>query len=311
MRFVVAIVFFSLSAASVLSCGDSSKCVPSCGDRKCGDDQCGGSCGSCSPPQICAAGACVSGIQDAGADSGPAGLDAGFAGTDAGPLIPDAGAVFADAGNSSQCSISAPNGQCPFGQTCVGGSCCGNACGSSCCGSSDVCVGGSCCPSERACAGICCNAGSICYSDASGNLQCGQTCANTTDCGTDCCGVLQGGGGVCVTQDGTWSCACNTLSDCSGLPSTTACAPIFSGLGGSEVVAGPYICKPDDGQPGDGCNGLTVTCSGSSWHCATDSRGNQYCTTYCSGDATCGNPGVACCDVWRGSSAACGLCSNP
>ncbi|GMV41147.1 MAG: hypothetical protein AMXMBFR64_28630 [Myxococcales bacterium] len=37
------------------------ECVPSCGDAKCGDDGCGGSCGSCGPNEYCDAGACKAG----------------------------------------------------------------------------------------------------------------------------------------------------------------------------------------------------------------------------------------------------------
>ena len=35
------------------------KCVPSCGTASCGDDGCGGSCGSCGPAETCAEGACA------------------------------------------------------------------------------------------------------------------------------------------------------------------------------------------------------------------------------------------------------------
>ena len=35
-------------------------CVPQCGGAECGDDGCGGTCGSCSGGDVCDAGACVS-----------------------------------------------------------------------------------------------------------------------------------------------------------------------------------------------------------------------------------------------------------
>jgi hypothetical protein len=35
------------------------QCAPSCGGRACGDDGCGGSCGSCGAAQSCEAGECV------------------------------------------------------------------------------------------------------------------------------------------------------------------------------------------------------------------------------------------------------------
>ena len=36
-------------------------CTPSCADKVCGDDGCGGSCGTCGPTQLCAQGQCVTG----------------------------------------------------------------------------------------------------------------------------------------------------------------------------------------------------------------------------------------------------------
>jgi hypothetical protein len=36
-------------------------CTPACAGNVCGDDGCGGSCGSCGTGQLCAAGACVTG----------------------------------------------------------------------------------------------------------------------------------------------------------------------------------------------------------------------------------------------------------
>jgi hypothetical protein len=281
-------VAFIVIHGLIAACGGPQQCVPSCVGKACGDNGCGGTCGSCPSGQTCAAEACTGATADGGCE--------GF-------VLPDAG--------SGACSLGASGGSCPTGQTCVAGSCCTNVCASACCADSDACIGGACCPSAQACGNACCSSGSVCYSDSAGNMQCGQTCASSTDCATSCCGLLPGGTSVCVTQDGSWNCRCDTSADCAGLASTPECAPSFSTIGGSEVVAGPYICKPDDGQPGDGCEGLTVTCSGSAWHCATDSRGNQFCTTYCSTDVDCGNSGAACCDVQRGSSSACGLCSNP
>jgi len=38
---------------------DPGVCLPSCAGRECGDDGCGGSCGKCKSPLVCAAGTCV------------------------------------------------------------------------------------------------------------------------------------------------------------------------------------------------------------------------------------------------------------
>ena len=34
-------------------------CSPACGGNVCGDDGCGGSCGTCAPTELCEEGACV------------------------------------------------------------------------------------------------------------------------------------------------------------------------------------------------------------------------------------------------------------
>jgi len=105
--------------------------------------------------------------------------------------------------------------------------------------------------------------------------------------------------------------ACNTSADCPA--SRPACAPTFGTIGGSVVITGPYICVPNDGNLGHGCNGIQ-TCDGtgaSNDLCAQDSRGNHFCTTPCTGDATCGNSGTACCNVAKGSASACGFCAAP
>ena len=103
---------------------------------------------------------------------------------------------------------------------------------------------------------------------------------------------------------------CNRSSDCTTDTTRPACAPAIATVSGTVAIIGPYICLPDDGNAGHGCN--TTFCSGTAaYHCATDSRSNQFCTTYCTGDATCGNSGTACCNVARLGTPACGLCGSP
>jgi hypothetical protein len=47
--------------ATLVDCADDpcESCVPTCDDRICGDDGCGGSCGICAPSEFCRAGACL------------------------------------------------------------------------------------------------------------------------------------------------------------------------------------------------------------------------------------------------------------
>jgi hypothetical protein len=70
-------------------------CTPSCDRRVCGDDGCGGSCGSCEPGQTCQTGRCQ-----------------------VGPCTPScAGRACGDDGCGGSC------GSCPGGQSCQGGRC--------------------------------------------------------------------------------------------------------------------------------------------------------------------------------------------
>ena len=73
--------------------GTGCSCTPSCSGKTCGDNGCGGSCGTCAAPATCgAAGSCVTVSTDAGVDTGGdggAGVDSGSgadgAPTDGGP----------------------------------------------------------------------------------------------------------------------------------------------------------------------------------------------------------------------------------
>ncbi len=107
-------------------------CVPNCAGKQCGDDGCGGSCGTCPAGKHCAGGLCVS------------------------DCVPDcAGKECGDDGCGGSC------GTCPAGKHCAGGLCvsdcipdcsgkeCGDdGCGGSCgeCGTGEVCQAGACVP---------------------------------------------------------------------------------------------------------------------------------------------------------------------
>jgi len=118
-------------------------------------------------------------------------------------------------------------------------------------------------------------------------------------------------GQACDYQNSTWSCSptCSTGADCANQSGRTDCGPSTANLqSGGTAIFGPYICVPEDGLPGHAC-GLTQVCSGTAYHCESDSRDNSFCTTECAGDSACSNSGVACCNL--DSSAACGLCGDP
>lgn len=80
--------------------GAGCDCTPSCSGKVCGDDGCGGSCGSCKSTETCSSGACVakpamdSGtpVEDSGApvtDSGTVEMPDAFVGPDASSIVDD------------------------------------------------------------------------------------------------------------------------------------------------------------------------------------------------------------------------------
>jgi hypothetical protein len=123
-------------------------------------------------------------------------------------------------------------------------------------------------------------------------------------------------GQYCDFQAAGFACVqkCTTGASCTADTSRTACAPAFAKLttGPTVVYATPYICVPNDGAAGHGCVGLQICGGGSDNVCAVDSRSNHFCTLPCSASPTCGDTGIACCDVNKsGANSACGVCGNP
>jgi hypothetical protein len=123
-------------------CGTTS-CTPSCGGKQCGDDGCGGSCGTCDSTQACnASGQCVASclpscnLKQCGNDG--------------------CGGSCGNCGAGLLCN---PNNQCvaPCVPACSGKQCGGDTCGGSCgtCGAGETCnSSGTCETSTNACAGL-------------------------------------------------------------------------------------------------------------------------------------------------------------
>lgn len=191
---------------------ESRECLPSCSGRRCGDDGCGGSCGSCLSPAVCsAAGTCVC-LPDC---DGKACGDDGCGGTCA--ECPD-GLVC----EGTAC-VCAPN--CPAGAEC-GPDGCGGSCGSGCAGSllcntrtqrctascTADCTGRTC--GDDGCGGSCGPCDELCTTE--GQCVCAPRCAARA-CGDDGCG------GSCGSCPGGQSCA---EGDC--VWDSTAFAPVFA-----------------------------------------------------------------------------------
>lgn len=145
------------------------------------------------------------------------------------------------------------------------------------------------------CGADCCATTAVCLIDQSGNRACAPACNTSSDCqghgNAACCVALTGGGGACVNPaTGTYECLCKTASDCTAATvGGPACVPVVSG---DHVASKAHACGPDDGVLWHGCN--TTTCASGS-DCWLDGGGNKFCTNSCNEDATCGNPGTACC----------------
>ena len=140
-------------------------CIPDCDGRECGNDGCGGSCGSCPDGESCLSDQCVEGTcvpscqgKDCG-DDGCGGI-CGSCYTASGALAPELCLAW---------------GKC-CKQDCVGKQCGGDGCGSLCAecpGDSDVCIDGLCCTPD-------------CDELQCGPDGCGGTCGECTVCGQTC-----------------------------------------------------------------------------------------------------------------------------
>lgn len=146
--------------------GGGGGCIPSCAGRSCGDDGCGGLCGSCGPDTYCNAGACVSGActpQCQGRSCGGDGCG-GLCGTcgagtscqsgtcvASGPTCTDqcSTTTCEDTANVAKCAIGASGCKevqivaCSGGQICKNGTC-GKCTASQDCPEQSVCGAGAC-----------------------------------------------------------------------------------------------------------------------------------------------------------------------
>jgi hypothetical protein len=137
--------------------GGGTTCMPICSGKACGDDGCGGSCGSCSSTQTCSGGVCISGTGG---------------GTCAHPICSTGGALTGTC-DSCAASVCTQDSYCcntAWDSVCVGEV--GSICGESCSGSG----GGTC-------------AHSICSSGTKLSSSCDSCAANICSLDSYCCAV--------------------------------------------------------------------------------------------------------------------------
>jgi hypothetical protein len=104
--------------------GSSGVCDPACGNRECGLDACGGTCGTCPQGKGCYQGFCVTGIactpECTGRECGPDGCEGTCGACREGSTCGAGGkCVAGDSGGSTPGDNPCPAGQFMYGGTCV------------------------------------------------------------------------------------------------------------------------------------------------------------------------------------------------
>jgi hypothetical protein len=278
---------------------DTGVCTPQCQDKKCGDDGCGGKCGTCTDGQQCVAGACVTPTCD-----------------------PACGGETPVCNASQVCECDASS--CTGGKQCVAGACatpeCTPACGGETpvCNASQVCeCDASSCTGGKPCvAGVCvpptctpacggetpvCNASLVCECDASsctGGKQCvAGACVPAPTCTPAC-------GGETPVCNASQVCECDA----------TSCT------GGKQCVAGACVpaptCTPACGGETPVCNANHVcecsptSCTGGKLCVDGACKPQGTCTPACAGETPYCNPATTSCQCISTSCAAGKVC-NP
>ena len=275
------------------------ECTPHCGSNVCGDDGCGGSCGTCSDParSICLGGACVSAC-------------------DPTPIR----CHFAVCG-SDECGGSC--GTCPPGENCADGACvtvavtdplscsgrCGNLNPAGCSCAPDCVANHSCCPDYATTCGSCLPS---CGSHECGPDGCGGSCGS---CGSGAvCSA-----GLCISGCQP-SCDGRQCGDdgCGGQCGTCGAGESCQWTG--QCVPDAWFC--DSSQYGDGtachcgCGAVDPNCAASDpvvFGCAsgvsTCSAGGLCSDPTCQADASCGTGRICAGTYYQGDARFKGSCS--
>ncbi len=159
------------------------------------------------------------------------------------------------------------------------------------------------------CASQCCNADAVCVSDMAGNKTCAVSCTDSKACppASPCCGpggesktgATDQWAGLPSTFYATAVCRCVTGAACG----SGVCGPQTDSTGNPF---GPYVCKPNDSKPYDGCGGCPHCGSAPGLNCWNDpTAGDAICAKSCNTNVDCGDAGNVCCKP-----ATCGNCLN-
>jgi len=195
-------------------------------------------------------------------------------------------------GSSNGGSSGTSSGLLPGGSSggSSGGGSSGSSSGGSSGGSSGSSSGASACPDGRpVCGANCCDSGSTCVDDGTGNTVCAQQCSASKQCPSakGCCTVLQDtattGIGACMTY-GTangQACMCTAGTDC-----TSGTCGLFTDTNNLPLPV--FICVANDGAAYDGCNGSSCSAG---LCCLKASAGSttlgDLCEKGCQNDSEC------------------------
>ncbi|MEC9072399.1 MAG: hypothetical protein VX938_08480, partial [Myxococcota bacterium] len=289
-------------ALLLAACGDITVapdpvvCEPVCEDRTCGDDGCGGVCGTCEDDQACAEGQCANLIctPEMGGCDGELNLvtcDATGTAFDADVPAEDCSASFEGQGRCEQTDADEDgvpeDATCVCGPVCDGISCGDDGCGGSCgtCSETETCQDGG-------CVALICTPGQP-YCDEAQLFTCngdgtGFDAAGTaTDCSQE-----HGGQGICVAED--W--------DENGVPETAACqcAPACDDFNCGDDGCGSVCgeCAETDACDGGTCT--PVICTPGESYCVDGTL--STCNALGTGPATDGTT-EACAPLFAGQGA--------
>ena len=274
-------------------------CVPDCNGLVCGDDGCGGSCGTCPTTKACAVGQCVCPASCVGRECGDDNCGGSCGKCTAPEICTAQGKCICDADCSGKdCGDNGCGGSCGTcsaglvcnGDNCIGSTTCTADCSDKVCGD-DGC-GGTCgaCKGNESCTNGACGCAAACKGKACGSDGCGGDCGtcSTGSCFADQCCVADCVNKVCGGDGCGGSCG-----DC---PAKQGC------------LAGACVCKPDCGgkQCGDdGCGGTCGSCT--PW--GTCNGGLCACSADCE-KAACGSFGCGDCGKCvAGKSCVSGACA--
>jgi hypothetical protein len=276
--------------------GECVECIPMCDGMECGDDGCGGSCGTCEGELVCKAGVCAesTGLEECLGPNEPSAVGCDLVESYEGCCDDMGRALWCDGGNTFCIDCAANNPECgwqgEFYDCGTDGS--GDPSGTNplectpsvpCdppCADGELCVDGMCQVCEPDCAGKQCGADGC--GGSCGDCGEGFACADYVciECTADCEGVEcgdDGCGGTCGE--------CGDFEACvEGMCEAGSCEG-FCDLSGEPTPAGCY-CDFECFQYEDCCDDICDACPAVEGCCAADCEGKVCGDDGCEG--TCG-----------------------